>query len=107
MANFLLVFTGGGEVAPTEEERSAIVQDWGSWFTGLGENLVDPGNPIGPTAKTISSDGSVSESAVGEPATGYTIIQAASLAAATEAAKTCPHLKSGGKVTVYETFRVM
>ena len=107
MANYLLIYTGGGGMAPTPEESAAIIQDWNNWFGALGENLVDPGNPTSPAAKRIGSDGSVSDGAVGEAVAGYSIIKADSLDAAAEAAKGCPQLKSGGQVTVYETFAVM
>ena len=39
--------------------------------------------------------------------TGYSIVQADSLDAATDMARTCPIVTSGGTVEVYETFRVM
>jgi hypothetical protein len=105
MANFLLVYTGG--VEPPPEESAAVLQAWTNWFGTLGENLVDGGNPIAPGAKNVASDGTVSDGAVGERATGYSIIKADSLEAATEVAKACPHLKAGGQITVYETFPVM
>jgi hypothetical protein len=85
------VYTGG--VEPPPEESAAVLQSWTDWFGTLGENLVDGGNPISPAMKSINSDGMVSDSAVGERATGYSIIKADSLDAATEAAKACPHLK--------------
>jgi hypothetical protein len=104
MAKFLLVYTGGNpETPPTPEESAAIIKDWTDWFSTLGENLVDAGNPTTPKAKTIASDGSVSDGVAGEMATGYSIIQADSL----EAAKGCPQLKAGGQVIVYETFNIM
>jgi hypothetical protein len=40
-------------------------------------------------------------------ATGYSIVTADALDAAVSIAKGCPHLKSGGQITVYETFPVM
>jgi hypothetical protein len=104
MANFLLIFTDGME--PTEEESAGVIQEWTNWFSGLGENLVDAGNPITPASKNISSDGAVKDGPVGVAATGYAIIKADGLDAAVEAAKSCPHLKSGGEITVYETFPV-
>ena len=108
MANFLLVYTSGvRETLPTPEESAAIIKDWTDWYSTLGENVVDPGNPIAPNVKNIASDGTVSDGAVGEAATGYSVIKADSLEAATEAAKGCPHLKAGGQITVYETFSVM
>lgn len=107
MANFLLVYTGGSGAAPTPEESAAIMENWTNWFTSLGENVIDAGNPTTPMAKRIASDGTVSDGAVGEPVMGYSIIKADSLEAATEAAKSCPQIKAGGEVTVYETFNIM
>ena len=54
----------------------------------------------------MSSDGSIGASA-GSGLTGYSVFQADSLAAATELAKDCPVLQSGGAVDVYETHPVM
>ncbi len=106
MAKYLLLFTGGGMPA-NEAESKAVIKAWTDWYTVLGAAIADPGNPISPVAKSISSDGKVSNAPVGTPASGYTIITADSLDAATAMAKGCPHLKAGGQVSVYETFDVM
>ncbi len=106
MANFVLVYSGGG-MAESEAEQAAIMQAWGAWFGGLGSALVDGGNPFTPAAKSIASNGKVSDGPVGTMATGYSILKADSLDAAVEASKSCPVLQSGGQVTVYETFPVM
>lgn len=107
MANFLLVYTGGGMPA-TEAERNKVMADWGAWFGKLGPAVVDPGNPIGPKAKSISRDGAVHDGPVGTPAaSGYSILKADSLSKAVELAKGCPVLESGAKITVYETFPAM
>ena len=65
----------------------------------------DPGNPFGPSA-TVGNGGSVSD---GAPSglTGYSVLSADSLSAASELAKGCPVLASGGSVQVYETLMVM
>ncbi len=106
MANFLLVYTGGGMPA-TEAERKQVMDAWGAWFGKLGAAVVDPGNPIGPMAKSISSDGSVHDGAVGTAASGYSILKADSLNDAVGLAKGCPVLTSGAKISVYETFPAM
>jgi hypothetical protein len=106
MAHFLLLYTGG-DMAEGEAEQAKIMEAWNAWFGALGSDLIDGGNPFTPVAKTISSTKEVSDGAVGEMATGYSIIQAESLAAATEKATGCPVLLSGGAITVYETFPVM
>ena len=106
MANFLLVYTGGGMPA-SDAERKKVMDAWGAWFGRLGAAVVDPGNPIGPKAKSISSDGSVQDGAVGTAASGYSILKADSLNQAVELAKGCPVLESGAKISVYETFPAM
>lgn len=105
MANYVLVYKGGGGMAPTEEQRNAILAAWDTWYARLGQATVDGGNPFGASA-SVAADGTVSSGAA-SGLTGYTIVAADSLAAATEMAKGCPVLADGGSVEVYETFQVM
>ena len=106
MANYLLVYHGGESMAEDPAERQKVMDAWGAWFGSMGDAVVDGGNPVG-AATTVASDGSTSEGGGANPATGYSIIQAASLAAATEIAKGCPVLTAGGSVEVAETFNAM
>jgi hypothetical protein len=104
MAKYLMAYRGGG-MAATDAEREASMAAWGAWLGGLGPAMLDMGNPFGPSA-SVSGDGSVSE---GAPSglTGYSLLQADSLDAASKLAKGCPVLAAGGSVEVYETFEVM
>ena len=104
MTNYVLAYTGGG-MAATDQEREATMAAWGAWFGTLGPAIVDAGNPFGPAA-TVSSSGSISDGGAAG-LTGYTVLSADSLTAATELAKDCPVLASGGSVEVYETIDVM
>lgn len=104
MANYLLAYKGGS-MAETDEERQAAMAAWGSWFGELGQAIVDPGNPFGPAA-TVTNGGSVSDGA-SSAITGYSVLSADSLAAASGLAKGCPVLAAGGSVEVYETIPVM
>jgi hypothetical protein len=104
MANYLLAYKGGG-MAQTDAEREAAMAAWGSWFQNLGQALVEAGNPFGPSA-TVSSDGSVGDGGQ-SGLTGYSVIGAVSLAAATELAKGSPVLAAGGSVEVYEAIELM
>lgn len=106
MAKYLLLYTGG-ESPTTAEEGQAVIKAWTDWFSNLGPAVVDPGNPIGPNAKTLTGDGGALDSSLGEPATGYSIIKAGSLDEAVSMARRCPHLQAKGNVTVYETYDVM
>jgi len=104
MANYVLAYTGGG-MPETEEEQAAVMAAWGAWYESLGAAVVDVGNPFGPSM-SVAADGSVSEGGA-SGLTGYSIVGADSLAAATDMAKGCPILTSGGSVEVYETFEAM
>ena len=106
MADYVLLYTGGG-MPETEEEQAEVMQAWDVWFGQIGGALKDGGNPFGPTAKTIAPDGSMSDGTSGAVHTGYTIVQADSLDAATTIAKGCPVLQGGASITVYETLAVM
>jgi hypothetical protein len=104
MANYLLAYKGGG-MAQTDAEREAAMAAWGNWFGSMGDAVVEIGNPLGPSA-TVSNGGGVGD---GAPSglTGYSVLSADSLAAASELAKGCPVLASGGSVEVYEALNVM
>lgn len=106
MANFVLLYSGGS-MPETQAEQATVMKAWEAWFGGLGSALVDGGNPFTPKAKRIASDGTVSDGAVGSPASGYSIIKADSLEAAVEIAGRCPVLQGGAQISVYETFPVM
>ena len=106
MNNFLLMYTGGG-MPESEEEQAAVLKAWGDWFETLGEKLVDGGNPTGPMAKTIKSDGSVVDGPDGKMATGYSILKAESFDDALALAKGSPMLDGGGNITLYEIFPAM
>ncbi len=87
-----------------EGQRSALAA-WTGWFGGLGSAVIDSGNPFGPSAG-IGANGSVSNGGA-SGLTGYSLLVADSIAAATEMAKGCPVLANDGSVEVYETFNIM
>jgi hypothetical protein len=102
MAKFVLMFHGG---ETPEEPSPAVMERWMAWFGELGEAVVDIGAPFGASA-TIASDGTPSEGSGQDPATGYTVIEAASLHDAVVKAKGCPGLNSGGSLKVYEAVQM-
>ena len=103
MAKYVLAYTGG-RMAETDEERQTLAAAWGVFLGGLGESLVDAGNPFGPSA-VVKADGG--NGSAPSALSGYSIISAASLAEATEKAKSAPVVDGGGSVEVYETIEVM
>ena len=102
MAKYVLTYTGGSMGAAPEEQQ-AIMDRWMGWFGSLGADLLDGGTPFGPST-TVSAGGAAEGGA--SSLTGYTIISAADLAAATETAKGCPVLAAGGTVEVYEAIEM-
>jgi hypothetical protein len=105
MANYLLVYKGGG-MPETKEEQDKVMAAWGAWFGALGQSLVDGGNPFSGKSSTIAPSGSVKDGS-SSGLTGYSILKADDLNAATNSAKGCPLLTSGGTIEVYETAPVM
>ena len=101
MGKFVLVFSGGG-MPESEEEQAKVLESWGAWYQGLGEAVLDPGNPFSPAVKNIVPDGTVSDGSFGTTATGYAVLQADSFDAAIGMAKKCPMLDGNGQITVYE-----
>ena len=98
MTKFVLMFHGG----ETPEQPSSEVMDrWMAWFSELGAAAVDMGSPFAATA-TIAADGTPTPGSGPDPATGYTVIEAANLHDAVVMAKGCPGLSRGGSVRLYE-----
>jgi hypothetical protein len=105
MANYVLVYKGGVSMPASEAEFQAQIADWGAWYGSLGDAVVDPGNPFGPST-VVSAGGAVTPGAPSD-LTGYTILRADDLASASAKANGCPILAGGGSVEVYEVHEIM
>jgi hypothetical protein len=99
MGRYVLAYKGGF-MGTTEAEQQEAMTRWMSWFGTLGEAVLDGGSPFGPSS-TIASNGTVSDGGASR-LTGYSIIDAGTIAEACEKAKGCPVLSSGGSLDVYE-----
>jgi hypothetical protein len=104
MAKYVLLYEGGS-MPETDAERDMAMKAWEAWFQTLGGGVVDQGNPFAPASKRVKADGSITSGA--GATSGYSIIEADSLDAATDAAKGCPVLAGGASVGVFEIFPVM
>src|ERR1700681_3181306 len=101
MANYLLLYHGGG-MPDTDEEKQKVMAAWGKWMKQCGDNLVDAGNPCS-NSKSVSKDNTGEVS--GGRVTGYSVIKANSMDEAVKAAQMVPLVVDGsGSVDVYETF---
>jgi hypothetical protein len=106
VANYLLVYHGGGS-PESKEEQDKVMQAWTDWYTELGPAVVDGGNPASQS-RSLAGDGSVSD-AGSDPVSGYSIIKADSLDQALEHAKACPLFlgPNPARIEVVETFQAM
>ncbi len=92
MSNYIFAYHGGKR-PETPEAGAELIARWKAWMGGLGDALVNPGNPVG-MSKTVSSGG-VSDDGGSNPLSGFSIVKADSMDAALEMAKGCPHLDHG------------
>lgn len=101
MPKFLFAYHGG-KMPETEAEIAAEMQRWRDWMDGLGDALVDPGNPVGMSS-TVSIDG-VADNGGANPVSGYSLVMADDLNAALAMAAGCPMVTQGhGSIEVAET----
>lgn len=103
MPNFVFAYHGGSTPS-TPEEGAAVMKKWTDWMGSIGESIVDGGAPVGPS-HTVGPDG-VAENGGANPLSGYSIIKAADMAAATKIAGGCPILEDGGTVEVAEAMEM-
>ena len=106
---FMMVFshTPNLEYQPTQEEMTAMQQDWGSFIgnIAMSEKLVST-HQLGYEGKQIAADRSVSEGiqiSDSKTLSGNMLVNANSLEEAVTMAKDCPILKMGGSVEVRTT----
>ena len=98
MAKYLFVYHGGKPPSNAAEAKT-VMDAWGAWFGSLGAAVIDGGNPVGKSS-TVRSDGSLVDGGGANPASGYSLIEAASLEDAHRKASGCPLLKAGGTIEI-------
>ncbi len=100
MAKYVFTYRGGGDMPDSQAERDAVMAAWTGWFADVGSAVADPGSPFGASASV--GQGGVSDGTT-SGVTGYSVVEAADLAAATAIAAGCPLLgATDGVVEVHE-----
>jgi len=109
MKDFLLVFRTDYSKAPkaSPEELQAITKRWMDWIGGIAaqNKLSDRGNRLYPSGKVLKAGNVVADgpyTEIKESINGYSMVKADSYEEATELAKGCPALLSGGNVEIRE-----
>ena len=105
MSEFTFLFRGRDR-SSSPEQLQKNMEKWLVWFKDLNARglMRDPGNPLAVDGKVVAgkeklvSDGPFAEAK--DVVGGYIVIEAETLAEATEIAKGCPILDVGGSVEV-------
>jgi hypothetical protein len=100
MATYLITYHGAMEMPSSPEARDQMMAAFMQWAASVGDGMVDPGSPLGPS-KVVTTE-SVAEGNAGGQIGGYTIIKADSMDAAVAAIRTHPFLSRGGTLQVSE-----
>ena len=98
MTNYLFVYHGGS-MPETEAEGMAVMAQWEAWFASMGDAVVDGGNPVAMST-TVEANGDVTANGGANPASGYSIVKAASQEQAEQLALGCPIRERGGSIEV-------
>jgi hypothetical protein len=100
MPKYVLAYHGGS-MPESEADQAGVMAAWGAWFGGLGDAVVDGGNPTGAST-TVKPDGSTTSGGGANPISGYSLITAADLDSAVSLARGCPILAAGGTIEIAE-----
>jgi hypothetical protein len=103
MPQYVIVYLGGDQPSSPEEGKQHFAK-YKEWLSSLGDSAVSPANPLKNT-RTVNSDGTVTTGGT-MSMSGYTIIEADSMEAALDIAKSCPFLDIGGSLEVSELIQM-
>ena len=105
MAKFIYLYRGPAAAMSdlTPEQGAQRMAAFGAWMEKVGPALVDVGSPFGSSA-SVRDDGT--EGSAGD-LLGYTIVEAADLAAAKAFTDGLPFLSGGDGTCVVEIFELL
>ena len=99
MPRYLLTYHGEmrmEDMPADPEAMQQVMAQWDAWYQSMGDSLVDGGAPIAMST-AIDADGATDAPA---QLSGYTIIDAADMEAATAIAQGSPVLPNGHSVQI-------
>ena len=103
MAQYMLTYLGGNPPSSPEEGKAHFAK-YREWLSSLGDAAVSPANPLKDTS-TVNPDGTVTAGGT-TSMSGFTILEADSMEAVLEMAKSCPFLEIGGSLEVSELMQM-
>jgi len=105
MARYMMIYKGEAtdmsEMTP--EQGAEVMAKWGAWMEKVGPALVDVGAPFGP-GTCVVDDGTVDTPV---SATGFSVVEAADMAAAQALTDGHPYLSDGNGDYAIDIFELM
>ncbi len=98
MGQYVVIYKGGA-MGETPAAQEASMNAWMAWFGSLGDSVVQMGSPFGESV-AVAGDATTSPTTSG--LTGYSIVQAEDLAAASKLVAECPNFAEGGTLELFE-----
>ena len=93
MPKYIFAYHPGEEMPNSPEEGARHMAKWQAWVVEMGDRLVNPGTPLGPS-RIVSSDG-VSDDGGANPLQGFSVMSADDMDAALILAQACPFIEMG------------
>ena len=97
MANFMIAYYGGDKPS-SEEEGMAQMNKWKAWVESVGEKMINPGTPL--MGSKIVTSSNVQDDNDPSSMKGFAVVNAESIEAAIEIAKSDPFLETNGTLRV-------
>lgn len=105
MPEFILAYHGNGKKPDSPEEATEGMQKWQQWAADLGDNMINPGTPLG-MSKTVTVSG-VEDNGGANPLSGFSVVKAENMDAALGIAKSCPFIEmEQGTIEVAEFMQI-
>ena len=92
MPDYIIAYHGGKKPESAQAGAKQMAK-WKAWLGDLGDAVVNPGTPLGPS-RIVSADG-VSDDGGPNALSGFSIVTAENIEAALDIAKACPFLEVG------------
>lgn len=98
MARFVVIYKGGS-IPDSPEAQQESLNTWMKWFESLGSAVSQVGSPFGESV-AVDAHGVTSSSS---GLTGFSVVEAETIAAAAELISNCPIYADGGTTELYQS----
>lgn len=105
MSEFMILYRGKATDMSemSAEQAQEVMGKWATWMEGVGAALKDVGSPFGPAASVLDNGSSGSAADL----TGYSILEAADMAAAQALVEGHPYLSDNDGLFAIDIFEMM